>query len=132
MALASGVGTSACKKDEDAAKAGDGEMIKPAAKGTKYEPAVNKSQVPDGVWICDMGTVHFAAGEKGEGTCDICGMYLVQKRAEKAPAASEKAPEANEKAPEASEKAPEANEKAPVASEKAPEAAHGTPAGHSH
>ena len=43
-------------------------MVSPAAEGTKYEPAVKKEQIPDGAWMCDMGTVHFAASEKGKGT----------------------------------------------------------------
>lgn len=47
--------------------------------GSKFEPAVEVSAVPAGAWMCDMGTVHYAAGEKGDGTCPVCGMNLTQK-----------------------------------------------------
>ena len=40
----------------------------------KILPAVPKAEIPSGQWICDMGTVHYAAGEPG--TCPICGMDL--------------------------------------------------------
>jgi rubrerythrin len=52
-------------------------MVEVPAQGKEFDPAVEKSRVPDGVWICDMGTVHWAAAEKPEdGKCPVCGMLL--------------------------------------------------------
>ncbi|TNE87260.1 MAG: hypothetical protein EP330_18735 [Deltaproteobacteria bacterium] len=48
----------------------------PAA-GQRYDPAVAPTEVPDGAWMCDMGTVHFASPHAGE--CPVCGMALVHK-----------------------------------------------------
>lgn len=48
------------------------------ADGQRYDPAVDPSEVPDGAWMCDMGTVHYAAPHAGE--CPVCGMKLVQKK----------------------------------------------------
>jgi hypothetical protein len=48
--------------------------------GEKFSPPLpNANSLPSGVWYCDMGSVHWAQGEKGAGTCPICGMDLVQK-----------------------------------------------------
>jgi hypothetical protein len=48
--------------------------------GERFSPPLpNADSLPSGVWYCDMGTVHWAQGEKGTGTCPICGMDLVQK-----------------------------------------------------
>jgi hypothetical protein len=48
--------------------------------GEKFSPPLpNANSLPSGVWYCDMGTVHWAQGEKGTGTCPVCGMGLVQK-----------------------------------------------------
>ena len=52
-------------------------MVQPTAEGARFEPPVRSSQVPAGSWICDMGTVHFARTEQGDGECAICGMNLV-------------------------------------------------------
>ena len=48
-----------------------------SAEGTRFEPAVDKSAIPAGAWICDMGTVHYAALE-GQGPCPVCGMQLLE------------------------------------------------------
>ena len=51
-----------------------------AAEGTRFDPAVTSTQIPSGVWMCDMnGSVHYAALERGDGECPVCGMNLVQK-----------------------------------------------------
>jgi hypothetical protein len=48
--------------------------------GERFSPALpSANSLPSGVWYCDMGTVHWAQGEKGAGTCPICGMNLVQR-----------------------------------------------------
>ena len=45
--------------------------------GTKFDPAVAKSKIPDGAWACVMGgKVHYASMEKGKGECPLCGMDL--------------------------------------------------------
>ena len=49
------------------------------AEGKTLYPAVEVSEIPSGAWMCDMGTVHYAAGEKNDGKCPICGMELTQK-----------------------------------------------------
>ncbi|OIP40593.1 MAG: hypothetical protein AUK47_08065 [Deltaproteobacteria bacterium CG2_30_63_29] len=48
-----------------------------AQTGGKLDPPVEVSQIPDGAWMCDMGTVHYASMEPGK--CAICGMNLTQK-----------------------------------------------------
>jgi rubrerythrin len=54
-------------------------MVDVPAEGKEFDPAVEKSRIPDGTWICDMGTVHWAAQEKPEdGKCPICGMQLTK------------------------------------------------------
>lgn len=51
-----------------------------AAAGTRFDPSVNVSQIPDGSWMCDMnGQVHFASQAQGDGTCPVCSMTLVHK-----------------------------------------------------
>ena len=54
----------------------DGGMVEVAESGSTYDPPVAKSQVPAGAWICDMGTVHYAATEAG--SCPLCGMRLTE------------------------------------------------------
>lgn len=61
--------------------AADGEKVEVAAAGTKFDPPIEPAKLPDGVWYCDMGTVHYARAEKGDGTCEICGMQLKEKGA---------------------------------------------------
>jgi rubrerythrin len=47
------------------------------AEGQRYDPAIDPSEVPDGAWMCDMGTVHYAAPHEGD--CPVCGMALTRK-----------------------------------------------------
>lgn len=54
-------------------------MVEVDAEGTEFDPPVEVAQLPDGVWYCDMGTVHFATLAPGE--CPLCGMDLVHKDA---------------------------------------------------
>ena len=49
------------------------------AEGTKFEPPIEKDQVPAGAWFCDMGTVHYASLDKKDGTCPLCKMQLKHK-----------------------------------------------------
>ena len=51
--------------------------------GKKFKPPLQLEQVPDGAWICDMGTVHYARGEKGDGRCPLCKMNLKEHKAPK-------------------------------------------------
>lgn len=54
--------------------------IQVARDGTKFDPAVQTGQIPKGAWMCEMGgTVHYAAMERGDGKCPICGMALQHK-----------------------------------------------------
>ncbi len=46
--------------------------------GKKFKPPIKAAQLPAGVWYCDMGTVHYARGEKGDGKCPLCKMNLKQ------------------------------------------------------
>lgn len=52
-------------------------MVSINATGAKIDPPVEPSQIPEGAWYCDMGTVHWAQME--EGKCGICKMNLTQK-----------------------------------------------------
>ena len=52
------------------------------AEGTEFDPPVQMVQLPPDVWYCDMGTVHYARGEKADGICPLCGMNLVYKAPE--------------------------------------------------
>ncbi|MDX1389320.1 MAG: hypothetical protein R3344_09020 [Acidobacteriota bacterium] len=46
--------------------------------GAEFDPPLEKAQLPPGVWYCDMGTVHYARGEEGDGVCPLCEMELVR------------------------------------------------------
>ena len=50
-----------------------------AADGTRFDPAITVEQVPAGAWMCDMGTVHYASLEQGDGDCPVCGMRLTER-----------------------------------------------------
>ena len=68
----------------EAPKAGEAKKEAPAevkltAKGEKFDPPIEKSAVPDGAWFCDMGTVHYARSEEGDGKCPVCKMDLKHK-----------------------------------------------------
>ena len=53
------------------------EKVEVAEEGTEFDPPVEKEQIPEGAWICDMGTVHYAQMSEGDGSCPLCGMDLV-------------------------------------------------------
>lgn len=71
-------------------------IIEVSAEGTELDPAVQVEQIPDGAWYCDMGTVHYARAEQGDGSCPICGMDLVQKQAAVTEESEELTPEAEQ------------------------------------
>ncbi|MBA2663668.1 MAG: hypothetical protein H0U74_15375 [Bradymonadaceae bacterium] len=54
------------------------ELVEVSVEGSSFAPAVSKDSVPQGSWICDMGTVHYARAEQGDGICPLCKMKLVQ------------------------------------------------------
>lgn len=66
-------------KKKGAASDGDKKDGKVAVskEGGKIDPPVEKAKIPAGAWYCDMGTVHYARMEKGDGKCPECGMDLV-------------------------------------------------------
>lgn len=55
-----------------------GPPVDVAIAGSRFDPPVSKDRIPAGNWICDMGTVHYASQDHGDGTCPICGMFLVE------------------------------------------------------
>jgi len=63
--------------------------VEVAAAGTKFEPAVKPTQLPEGAWYCDMGTVHYAQMDAGE-KCPVCGMKLKVRKGSHAAPADEK------------------------------------------
>ncbi len=46
--------------------------------GVRFDPPVAENRIPDGAFYCDMGTVHFAALQRNDGRCPVCGMELKQ------------------------------------------------------
>lgn len=69
----------ACKTDVNTANTQEkGSEAKKNIKG-EHNPPIEKSEVTDGHWYCDMGTVHFTRADKGDGKCEICGMKLHHK-----------------------------------------------------
>ncbi len=44
--------------------------------GKRFDPPVPSTAIPHGAWYCDMGTVHYARMQKGDGSCPVCGMDL--------------------------------------------------------
>jgi len=54
-------------------------LVAVADQGTEFNPPVTIDQLPKGVWYCDMGTVHYAARNQGDGKCPRCGMSLTLK-----------------------------------------------------
>ena len=69
----------ASKAEEAKADAPSPTGVKVEKGGTKFDPPVKPSDIPDGAWMCDMGTVHFASLDKGSGKCPTCGMNLKKK-----------------------------------------------------
>ncbi|MFW6053839.1 MAG: hypothetical protein ACOC9J_03410, partial [Persicimonas sp.] len=62
----------------DEPKADEATPVDVPEDGKKFDPPVEKAQIPDGAWFCDMGTVHYAQMKEGDGTCPECGMKLKQ------------------------------------------------------
>lgn len=57
-----------------------------AKTGTKFDPSIKPSELPDDAWACVMGgKVHYARMEKGDGKCEICKMNLSQPNLAEAP-----------------------------------------------
>jgi len=56
-----------------------GPSVEVAADGSRFEPPVQIDQLPPGVWYCDMGTVHYARRDRGDGQCAIYKMELTRK-----------------------------------------------------
>ena len=61
-------------------QAHDHAKVEVPAEGKRFTPPVDIEEIPAGAWMCDMGTVHYASGEKNDGTCPVCGMDLLQKK----------------------------------------------------
>lgn len=72
------------KKEATKAK---GTFVEVSKEGTKFDPPVKVEQIPPGAHYCDMGTVHYARMERGDGKCTECGMMLKTKAGGKAGAA---------------------------------------------
>jgi hypothetical protein len=72
----------AAEKVSQALRAGSGEggapapQVAVAAEGSRFDPPVRVEQLPAGVWYCDLGTVHYARPDEGDGRCPVCGMTL--------------------------------------------------------
>ncbi len=65
---------------------GDLPMVEVAPEGTRFDPPVQPSQIPPGAWYCDMGTVHYASLDRGDGSCPECGMRLTRQAGTAPPA----------------------------------------------
>ena len=63
--------------DKGAVAAADAVSL--TAAGAKFDPPLEKAQVPAGAWYCDMGTAHYASTEKKDGKCPLCHMDLKHK-----------------------------------------------------
>lgn len=72
--------------EQEAVAAGD--KIEVTAEGGKIDPPVAKDKIPVGAYFCDMGTVHYARMDKGDGKCPECGMMLKQMTADGSQGAS--------------------------------------------
>lgn len=70
------------KTKTDEVKGADTAKITVTAAGAKIDPAVAKAKIPAGAYYCDMGTVHYARMDKGDGKCPECGMMLTQMQVE--------------------------------------------------
>jgi hypothetical protein len=53
--------------------------VEVSREGTTFDPPVEIGQLPGGVWYCDMGTVHYARRDLGDGKCAVCNMTLQYK-----------------------------------------------------
>lgn len=62
--------------DKSAESTAADEPLTVAAAGTEFDPPVDVERIPNHAWYCDMGTVHYARMDKGDGTCPRCKMQL--------------------------------------------------------
>lgn len=81
------VATVGCKSEEKSEAAAKPEAAAPStatialtAEGSELKPPVTPDKIPAGGWYCDMGTVHYARAEKGDGKCPLCHMDLKEKK----------------------------------------------------
>ena len=51
-------------------------LYEPPPEGAVIDPPLLRTKIAKGAWICDMGTVHYARGEEGDGVCAVCAMDL--------------------------------------------------------
>jgi hypothetical protein len=65
--------------DESTADDSESSTVSVAENGTKFDPAVEVSRLPDGVWYCEMDKSHYASKTEGDGECPVCGMKLQKK-----------------------------------------------------
>lgn len=80
LTLLLALGLAACgSSSEPATEAPSADLLALAADGSTFDPPVAAERIPEGAWYCDMGTVHYARPDKGDGTCPVCGMNLSQK-----------------------------------------------------
>jgi hypothetical protein len=50
-----------------------------SAEGVSFKPPIKAEALPSGAYYCDMGTVHYARSEQGDGVCPVCKMKLSHK-----------------------------------------------------
>ncbi len=72
------------KAPEKGATNGAVALVTVTKAGSEFDPAVDIAQMPEGAYYCDMGTVHYARMDEGDGKCGLCGMKLKHKAAAKA------------------------------------------------
>ncbi len=82
--------TTVPRTGEQIAEVSPGEgVLSLGREGKVFDPPVKAEVIPEGAWFCDMGTVHYARPDKGDGRCPVCGMFLREKGAEESPEDSE-------------------------------------------
>ena len=64
---------------KEVAKTNKGNTLTIPKEGKTFKPPVAKDKIPEGAYYCDMGTVHYARMDKGDGKCPLCKMALVKK-----------------------------------------------------
>ncbi len=82
LALVTLLGGCYGEQSEDTASPGEAPReelptVEVSAEGNEFDPPVQVAQLPSDVWYCDMGTVHYARAEEGDGVCPLCEMKLV-------------------------------------------------------
>ena len=69
----------AARPTQPPARPTPGGPVQVSARGSWFDPPIAVERLPDRVWFCDKGMVHFASQIQGKGTCPRCGMKLRQK-----------------------------------------------------